>query len=95
MRISRVSSVGVTAQSALARAGGVARVYAPLASCLYMTAGDAIIWLGADGPAHARAVLCAGIPDDLGVPGATVVLDVGRLAPWRPPPGPLTPGQAA
>lgn len=95
MRIPRVTSVGFTAHAALARAGGLARVYAPLSSSIYMTAGDDIIWLGTDGTAHARAVLCAGIPDGLGLTGATVVLDVGRIAPWRPPPGPRTPGQAA
>src|SRR5687768_8292960 len=95
MRIARVTSVGVTAHAALARAAGLARVYAPLSSSIYMTADDELICLGTDGAAHARAVLCAVIPDGLGLTGATVIVDTEDIAPWRPPPGPRTFAHAA
>lgn len=93
MQIPRVAGVGYTAHAALARARGVARVYAPLSASIYMTAADDIIWLGpANGTPHARAVLCADTPDALGHPspraGTAIVLDVSRLTPWRPPRGP-------
>jgi hypothetical protein len=88
--MARVTSVGFTAHAALTRTGGRARVYAPLGSSIYMTAGDDMIWVGTHGPRHARAVLCAGLPDGLGLAGATVVLDVEHIAPWRPVPGPRT-----
>jgi hypothetical protein len=93
MSIARVTSAGFTAHAALTRTGGLARVYAPLSSSIYVTAGDDIIWVGTDGASHARAVLCAGLPD--GLAGATVVLHVDHVAPWRPAPGPRTRGQGA
>lgn len=91
MQIPRIAGVGYIAHAALARARGVARVYAPLSASIYMTAGDDLIWLGpANGTPHARAVLCADTPDTLASArvGTAIVLDTSRLTPWRPPRGP-------
>jgi hypothetical protein len=95
MEIAAVTTVGATARAALVRAGGRARVYAPLSTSLYVTAGEDIIWLATGGPAHARAVLCSDIPSACRRDGATVAVDVGHIAPWQPAPGPRTPAEAA
>jgi hypothetical protein len=60
-----------------------------------MAAGGDLIWVGTDGAPHARAVLCAALPHRLGLPGATVVLQVQDIEPWQPVPGPATREQGA
>jgi len=98
MQIPRVVGVGSIAHAALARSRGLAHVYAPLSASIYMTAAGDIIWLGpADGTPHARAVLCAGTPGGLAPApvGTAIELDVGRLTPWRPAPGPGSALEAA
>src|SRR5687768_4625149 len=90
-----IAVIGATARAALMRADGRARVYAALSGSIYLRADEEIIWLATGGPAHARAVLCAGIPDAFRRDGATVMVEVGHTAPWRPAPGPRTPAQGA
>jgi len=80
----RPTAIGATAYAALTRSGGAARVMARLAASIYMTAGDAIVWLGpATAPLHPRAILVARAPD---LEGDDVAIDVGPLVPWRPGP---------
>ena len=80
----RPTAIGATAYAALTRSGGAARVMARLAASMYMTAGDAIVWLGpATAPLHPRAILVARAPD---LEGDDVAIDVGPLVPWRPGP---------
>jgi hypothetical protein len=95
MRIACVTSVGGTAHAALTRSRGHARVFAPMSAAIYVVAGHEIIWLCADDVAHARAVLCTAMPGARPVNGATVVLDVEHVAPWRSAPGPRTRMEAA
>lgn len=99
MHIAHVTAAGLIAHAALVRAAGTATVYAPLSASIYMTAGDDLIWLGPAASAlHARAVLCAearALTARSPRAGDTIVLDVGRIEPWRPPPGPRTGSEAA
>ncbi len=78
----RPVAIGVTAYTALRRAGGEARVLARLRGSSYLTVDGAIVWLGDCGAAlHPRAILAPRPP----VPEHDVVrLELGTLVPWRP-----------
>jgi uncharacterized protein DUF2877 len=78
----RVETIGVLAHSALAASGGRARRLARLSASVYLTAGDAIVWLGLAGATlHPRAILVAALPD----PDADdLVIDTSGAVPWRP-----------
>lgn len=77
-----VVAIGTIAHAALRRAGGRARVLARLSSSTYLTAGGAIVWLGAAGAAlHPRAILATTAP---AIDGDTVQVDAGGLVPWQP-----------
>ena len=56
---------------------------ARLAASTYLTAGEAIVWLGPPAaPLHPRAIL---VPEAVAGDGDDVAIDVGTLVPWRPP----------
>ena len=78
----RAVAIGALAHAALDRTDGRARVLVRLSTSVYLTAGDALVWLGGVGAAlHPRAILVAGAP----VPeGSSVYVDVIGLRPWRP-----------
>jgi hypothetical protein len=57
---------------------------ARLAASTYLTADEAIVWLGpVASPLHPRAILSPGV---VAVEDDAVAIDVGALAPWRPRP---------
>src|ERR1700745_3969504 len=60
---------------------------ARLAASTYLTADEAIVWLGpVASPLHPRAILSPGV---VAVEDDAVAIDVGALMPWRPRPIPL------
>ncbi len=78
----RAVTLGWKADAALALSGGRARVLAALSESVYLTAGDAIVWLGHAGATlHPRAIL-TGAP----LPAADAAVEVGRAdaGVWRP-----------
>jgi hypothetical protein len=83
----RVTAVGAVAHAALAGTGGTARVVARLSGSTYLSAGDALVWLGPQhATLHPRAIL-TGVPAG---DGDEVRLAVEGLTPWRPAPLTLT-----
>jgi hypothetical protein len=77
-----VEAIGALAHSALAASAGRARRLARLSVSVYLTAGEAIVWLGLTGAAlHPRAILVDALPD-LGADD--LVIDTRGAAPWRP-----------
>jgi hypothetical protein len=78
----RAVAIGALAHAALARTDGQARVLVRLSASVYLTAGDALVWIGADGaPLHPRAILVAGAP----IPEqARVAVDAIGVTPWQP-----------
>lgn len=60
----RVTEIGWKACAALTRAGGAARVLAPLSGSIYLVADGEIVWLGRPGSAlHCRAMLAPALAD--------------------------------
>jgi len=79
----RPVAIGMTAHAAVVRAGGAGRVLARLGRSTYLTVGDEIVWLAGTGATlHPRAILAPQAPHP---EHDAVRLEVGALAPWRPP----------
>jgi hypothetical protein len=78
----RAVAIGALAHAALDRTNGRARVLVRLSASAYLTAGDALVWLGGVGATlHPRAILVAGTPAP---ERASVYVDAIGLRPWRP-----------
>ena len=78
----RAVAIGALAHAALDRTNGRARVLVRLSASVYLTAGDALVWLGGVGATlHPRAILVAGAPAP---ERASVYVDAIGLRPWQP-----------
>ncbi|MBI4628426.1 MAG: hypothetical protein HY729_06940, partial [Candidatus Rokubacteria bacterium] len=83
-RVIPLSDVGWKAAAALRASGGRTRVLAALSESIYLTAGDAIVWLGRAGATlHPRAMLTTA---PLPAPAAALHLDAGGARPWASAP---------
>ena len=95
----RVAALGWKARDALAASGGAATVLATLSESVYVTAADQVLWCGAGGPLHARAMLAAAPVRPGRAPDgpATLRFDLAAARLWTPPapPAASVPGLAA
>lgn len=77
-----VDDIGWRAEAALARSGGEARVLAPMSTSTWLVAGGELVWLGAGGALHPRAIVAAAASP--AVAGEIVRLDATAARPWGP-----------